>query len=231
METGLLKILFFSFLAFGLYLGIICLPGVKRWLATWDNPWPVSLARLLGSVCFICLPLLYLKLNPMAKDFFIDATRHDGGGWAWLLLAIGLLLPLNLKVANNPVNLAMYPQMRFSGWNVPHVLLSTITWGFYLLGYEFLFRGFLLFGSLIYLGLWPAIILNASLYTLAHLHKNARETLASFPFGIFVAWLAIRYGSFWLPFFIHFIMAISNEWSSIYHHPEMNMYINRKKHG
>jgi membrane protease YdiL (CAAX protease family) len=84
-----------------------------------------------------------------------------------------------------------------------------------------MFRGFLLFSSLPVLGIWPSILLNTAVYSLVHIPKGNKETLGAIPFGILISYLAIETGTFWIAFFTHVILALSNEWFSLRTHPEM----------
>lgn len=101
--------------------------------------------------------------------------------------------------------------------------LSGITWLVFLLGYEFLFRGFLLFASVAVMDVWAAIALNCALYAFAHLYKGPGETFGSIPVGILLCYLTLLTGNIWTALILHSVMALSNEWWSIRAHPNMKV--------
>jgi len=77
-----------------------------------------------------------------------------------------------------------------------------------LFGWEFLFRGFLLFSLYEICGPY-AILIQAVPFTIAHIGKPALETYSCILGGTFFGWLAWRTRSFLYPFFLHWIIATS----------------------
>jgi len=139
--------------------------------------------------------------------------------WSWPLLPLVILL--SYLQASSRSNLEMYPQIRIRVWSTPTLVASAISWILFLLAYEFLFRGFLLFGSLQVMGPWQAIALNVALYSLAHMYKGPGETFGSIPVGIFLCFISLNSGNIWMAMLFHTVMALSNEWFSLRAHPHM----------
>jgi membrane protease YdiL (CAAX protease family) len=147
--------------------------------------------------------ILYL-LIPLALIIFIfrENPRDYGfqlGDWkAGLLLTVGalvLLLPLLWFLMHSEGSMRHYYQS-FDGMNIP---LYTF---FDLLGWEFLFRGWLTFSYTRKFGpegLW----LQAVPFAIAHLGKPEIETLSTIFGGFAFGWLAWRTKSFLYPFLIH----------------------------
>ena len=108
------------------------------------------------------------------------------------------------------------------------ILLNTVGWGLYLLAYEYLFRGILFFGVLPWLGLYATIALNTTIYALAHLPKGAKETIGAIPLGIVVCLITFETGNIWVAFLVHMILALSNDYIALYHHPDMH-YTRQKR--
>jgi len=85
-----------------------------------------------------------------------------------------------------------------------------------LFGWEFLFRGFLLFGLLRVLG--PiAVVLQAVPFALAHLGKPEIETLSTIFGGTLFGWIAWRSRSFLYAFLVHwfilsFVTLVAQGW-------------------
>jgi membrane protease YdiL (CAAX protease family) len=163
----------------------------------------------------------------MPVNNFGSDTDYLAKSIIWWIPAAGLIILINYFAARNENHLAQYPQIRVKEWKPGLITLSAISWITYLTGYEFMFRGFLLFSCFESFGYWPAIIINISLYSLVHLPKGLRETLASVFFGFILSYLTILFGSFWFALFVHITLALSSEWFSIAFHPDMTLAKNR----
>lgn len=142
----------------------------------------------------------------------------------WGYLVIPLIFVASYFQASTSRNLALYPQFRIEKWTPRILLLNGITWIMFLIAYEFLFRGFLLFGSLSVMGTREAILLNCTLYAGAHLHKSPLETIGAIPLGVLLCYLTILTGNIWSAVAIHSFMALTNEWMSIRAHPGMEVH-------
>lgn len=88
---------------------------------------------------------------------------------------------------------------------------TPLQWAVYLLGYECLFRGALLSGLVDPLGVWPALAVVTGLYTLAHLHKPATETLSCIPMGLVFGGCALNTGGFLGPALLHLLIAVTHD--------------------
>lgn len=76
-----------------------------------------------------------------------------------------------------------------------------------LFGWEFIWRGFLLFGMAAVLGPGPAIWLQAVPFAFMHLGKPEVETLTTVFGGAAFGFVAWQTGSFFYPFLIHWFIA------------------------
>jgi membrane protease YdiL (CAAX protease family) len=139
----------------------------------------------------------------------------------WTLGLAGLLMITTFFNASKKDNLALYPQIRAAHWSTSLLVHSALSWALYLLAYEVLFRGIFLFTCNAFLGPLPAIALNASLYSFAHLPKGKKETLGAIPFGLLICWITLSTHSLWTALLVHIAMAWSNEWFSLYYQPQM----------
>ncbi|MBN1439838.1 MAG: CPBP family intramembrane metalloprotease [Anaerolineales bacterium] len=97
------------------------------------------------------------------------------------------------------------PSMRtYYSWQATRILpLMTFL---DLLGWEFLFRGFVLFGYEKKFGV-HALWLQAVPFAMAHITKPAVETLSTIFGGFAFGWVAWRTRSFLYPFLIHWFVA------------------------
>lgn len=187
--------------------------------------------RLLGAVVYGLIPFLVILLvfrRPLGQYGFAGDNVARSILW-WIPVGI-VVSGLSYISARSKKSLEMYPQIRVREWNMGLLVVSALSWVTYLVGYEFMFRGYLLFSCLESFGYWPAIIINICLYSLFHIHKGAREAIGSLFVGFLFCYLTLRLGSFWLTIFIHVTMALAVEWFSLRLQPEMNLIkSNRKK--
>jgi membrane protease YdiL (CAAX protease family) len=187
------------------------------------NARQVVLQRLSGVFFFGILSLLLIVYFLKQYPYSYGCGKPVQGTYVWTLLLSAFLIPLNWFNAKSKSNLEQYPMVKDPEWSFSLLILSALSWIAYLLAYEFLFRGFLLFSSIPVIGIWPAIILNAGVYSLVHIPKGGKEALAAIPFGIIISLLAVKTGSFWIAFFVHVVLALSNEWFSLSVHPEIKL--------
>jgi membrane protease YdiL (CAAX protease family) len=101
--------------------------------------------------------------------------------------------------------------------------LSASSWVAFLIAYEFMFRGFLLFSSVTVLNPAAAIGLNVAIYALAHFYKGPLEVVGAIPLGIILCYLTLHTGNIWSAVIIHSTMALSHEWFSLKAHPQMKL--------
>jgi len=183
--------------------------------------------RLNGFLILGVLPLALLLYFNSGEEIPFLSGSFQTSSILWLIGISILLIAVNYLHKKSKSNLLLYPQIKESNWNPSLLLLSAVTWIAYLLAYEFLFRGLLLSSSLELMGFWPAIIINTGIYSLVHIHKGIVEGLGSVVMGLILCLLVIQTGSFWIAFFIHIVLALSNEWFSI--SAQTNMQFNLRK--
>jgi membrane protease YdiL (CAAX protease family) len=189
----------------------------------------VMYKRLLGILFFGLIPLtmVLLVLHEPLTGYGLSTKHLRKSLLLWLPFASGIVA-ISYFVARNPKNLAMYPQIRIEQWNGRLLALSALGWTGYLAGYEFLFRGFLLFSCLESFGPWSALIINMSLYSLVHVPKGPRETFGSLPFGFLLCYTTLILGSIWFALLTHLTLALSNEWFSLRFQPGMKYVKNAR---
>lgn len=87
---------------------------------------------------------------------------------------------------------------------------------FFLLSYEFFFRGVLFYLSLHHFNLLIAIFINAVMYLLIHLFDSRQEQLGTIPFGIVLCVITYNTGSIWYAFLLHLTLSAVYEISIFY---------------
>ncbi len=184
----------------------------------------VVFERLLGVFFFGIIPLITLLVF-FEKDASIYGLNfnHLLTSLYWITGLAPVLIILNYLNSKKEDNLAMYPQIRVKEWDKKLLFISASTWILYLLAYEFMFRGFLLFVSVDYLGVWPAIALNMGIYALVHVPKGSKEAIGALPLGLLLCIITLQIGQIWVAFIVHVVLALSNEWFSLKAHPEMKV--------
>jgi membrane protease YdiL (CAAX protease family) len=146
-------------------------------------------------------------LIPMAVVLIVfrDSPRDYGfqlGDWrAGLILTAGsilLIAPILYFLAKSDASMREYYdwQVQYLPWQL---LVEMFAW-------EYLFRGWLLFGYARKFGP-EAIWLQAVPFALAHLGKPEIETLSTIFGGFVFGWIAYRTRSFLYPFIIHFFVS------------------------
>nr|WP_294904094.1 CPBP family intramembrane glutamic endopeptidase [uncultured Lacibacter sp.] len=174
--------------------------------------------------------VLFLGIIPAIYFFAVKQYSFADLGLQWgnyktsliYILVMGVLIvTLNYFASNKPDRLAFYPQMRLKEWTIKRVLINSFSWAAYLLAYEFLFRGVLLFSCMEAFGFWPAVAINIALYSTTHIPKGSGETIGAIPYGLLLCYVSVLTGSIAVAFFTHLIMALSNEFFSVHHNPEM----------
>ena len=119
------------------------------------------------------------------------------------------------------LNPEYYPQVRLKVWKPADILLNSLFWILYLLSYEFAFRGLMFFPLLNVLGFWPAAIIGTVIYSSVHIPKGAQEAIFAIPFGLLLYFIAMETSSMLIPFFIHLILALVNDYRSIIINPDV----------
>ena len=132
-----------------------------------------------------------------------------------------IAIPIGFFGSKQQKSLAIYPQIRIYDWTSRSLFISLFGWVIYLLGYEFLFRGFMLLPVADILGFWPAIIVSTVLYSATHLPKGIGEAFGALPLGVLFGIVCLIGDNFWIGFFVHIIMSWSVNLASIYWNPDM----------
>lgn len=151
---------------------------------------------------YLLIPLLVIVLvfreRPAAYGFSLGDWR---AGLKWTLVAWAIAAPV-LYLAGRTPDMAAY----YARYEQPlaGILLNA---ALDLIGWEFLFRGLLLFA--LYRVAGPsAIVLQAVPFALAHLGKPALETFSTIFGGTLFGWVAWRARSFLYAFLIHWYVSV-----------------------
>lgn len=178
--------------------------------------------KFLGFLFMAIVPMtIYVLLfDGSFTDFGLN-WYHVVANWYWLGGIPLFFIFVCSQLARRQKIQLHYPQMRISNWTIGRFVISASGWIIYLIAYEYLFRGLLLFSSIEAFGIWPAIAINVAIYSAVHLPKGVGETLGAIPFGILSCIITISTGTILIPVFAHIGLAVSMEFFAIKHNPEM----------
>jgi len=143
-----------------------------------------------------------LSVNHFSNNLFVILS---------LITIITVILFFNQKINNHNNTL----QINISEWNIYLFLINAAGWITYLIGYEFLFRGILLFECNSSFGFWPAIAINVVIYSAIHLTKGKAQSFGSIVFGGVASYLTITCGTLLIPIIMHVSLSLISDYFSI----------------
>ncbi|MGA2491048.1 MAG: CPBP family intramembrane glutamic endopeptidase [Anaerolineales bacterium] len=170
-----------------------------NWFPGWKNT-GLPTKVLDRTILYFIIPLLIVLLIFRQKSSEFGFTLGD---WkAGIILTLGGILltaPILWLVCHTSTTMQDYYKPLVSGlpWNT---LLDLFSW-------EFMFRGWLLFGFARKFGP-EAIWLQAVPFALAHIGKPEIETLSTIFSGFAFGWVAWRTKSFVYPLLIHWFVSL-----------------------
>lgn len=187
----------------------------------------IMFTRYLGAFSMGVLPAIaFLMAFPETSLPQLGLGLHQETVVATILWAAGLsavMIPLVWINAKKPKTLVNYPQIRAKEWDSKMIAGNLASWAAYLLGYETLFRGLLLFPLVEEIGLWPAIAVNVGMYSATHIPKGPAEAIGAIPLSIVFCLLCVATGTIWIAFLVHIAIAWTNTLTALKHNPDMKM--------
>lgn len=168
---------------------------VERYQTPFHNE---TLDHLLFFGIFPLFSVVFLIRRPLS-EFGVQLGNYKLGGIITLAACLVMLLVM-MVVSKLPDFQAYYISSNQDIWGL---ILNN---GLDLIGWEFLFRGFLLFALAPVCGPY-AIFLQAVPFTVAHIGKPELETYSCIFGGAFLGWLSWKTRSFFYPFLIHWFLA------------------------
>ena len=152
---------------------------------------------------------LVLRRSPMKLGLELGDVR----AWArYLLLFAAVMAAAILAVTRLDPGFASYYQgYRPAGRGVAAFVAYALCYAVYMFGWEYFYRGFLLFGLEPKLGDFAAVV-QAVPFALLHINKPELETYSSIAGGLILGVLALKTRSMWPCFLIHIFIAL---WLSV----------------
>ena len=179
---------------------IAVLSTVSTLLILTDHYYKITSWKLIDrTILYLLVPLTIILVIFREKPGYYGLTLGD---WkTGLILTLGsivLIAPILWFVTHSNIGMREYYQDQIIG--LPWTTFAD------LLGWEFIFRGWLLFGYAKKFGV-DALWLQAVPFALAHMGKPDIETVSTIFGGFAFGWVAWRTKSFIYPFLIHWFVA------------------------
>ncbi len=185
-------------------------PSAWRGVLSWG--WWFGMQGVTGFI----VPVLILTL------IFRRSPAEIGLGWGdWKLASVlaGLYVPIvaigTWVLSDGAEFQAQYPHYQPAATNWHFFVVYELLFLFYWIGWEYLWRGFVLFGTARTFGLY-AIFVQAVPFALLHFNKPLSEAVLSIVGGIALGALVWRCRSFWIAVPIHAAqMLLLDLWCSL----------------
>jgi membrane protease YdiL (CAAX protease family) len=132
------------------------------------------------------------------------------------LIGIPVMILLAYISAKNPAFRAEYPLYRGLLENQSGIGHYWLIYGLYYIGWEFFFRGFMLFGLKNKFGKTYSILIQTIPSCLIHIGKPDAEIFSSIVAGIVFGWVAFRCRSLWPVFIWHWCLGVALDYFIIY---------------
>jgi membrane protease YdiL (CAAX protease family) len=123
-----------------------------------------------------------------------------------------ILIPTSLSAEFQ----SKYPLFFEAKLSTTHFVLHEIAYAIYFIGWEFIFRGYLLFGLKPAIGFY-AVFVQTIPFAILHFGKPEIETFSAILAGIILGYLALRARSFWYGWMLHALIAVTNDTLAAWH--------------
>lgn len=168
--------------------------------------------KIAGAFCYGVIPVIMLKtFTEISPADYGMTTGNIGEKKTIILLSFTCIIILSYIISGFKNLRTRVIQPGLTELKTEKIAIICSGWLIYLFGYELLFRGILWFVCYREFGFFPALLINLSLYSLAHFYQGFIPALGSIPAGIVFCLMAYISSSLLIPFIAHAVMAISFE--------------------
>lgn len=168
----------------------------------------VHYRRLSAFLLYGAVPLLLVRIMPGESPSGFGLSTHLDMNPVYLLPLVALSFFTLLFSSRSTALYRRYPEVRTAMESGGRFLLSSVTYVLYFFGYEFLYRGFLLFGLYRHLGAWKASLVSTAFTALTHLRTPIAVILGSLATGLLFARVVLAAGSLWPVLVLHSCIGI-----------------------
>ncbi|MFQ6081844.1 MAG: CPBP family intramembrane glutamic endopeptidase [Candidatus Aminicenantia bacterium] len=160
--------------------------------------------------------LLFLFPAFIVKFIFKERLKNYGFslgdkkyGFKFVLFTIPFVIFPIIWFASNMANIqAEYPMSKSMLTSTGYIAIYEFFYIFYYFGWEFFFRGYILFGLRERFGNFYSILIQTIPSVLLHIGKPEGETIGAIIVGIGFGYLALRTKSIFWPFLIHLFCGV-----------------------
>lgn len=188
----------------------------KSWGALW-----------FGLVCTAAAVRLFPSMDLADMGFAFPTGSAARATLFWNLALLPLLVLAawagNRKKARSGKGFGRYPEIGASLWGPETFAVHAGFWILYLIAYELLFRGTLLFPLAAAFGPWPAIGINLALYSAVHIPKGAAEAIGALVLGLLLCIITLQTGSILTAVLAHCALALTNGISAFAFRSDMSL--------
>lgn len=173
-------------------------PAEHRLLLSWA--WWFGWQGVTGFLIPIAILALGFRWRPREMGIGL-------GDWRLALIIAAFYIPLVAAgtwfLSADPAFMAQYPHLRQAAFDWEIFLIYQGLFLLYWIGWEYLWRGFVLFGTAPAFGPVLAIVIQAMPFALLHANKPPAEAFLSLLGGLLLGALVWRCRSFWIAVPIH----------------------------
>lgn len=201
----------------GVFLGLITLllgvwPGLYWSFAGLPRDWyqqnPAWIIAPAAAAAFIGGIGAWLDLDRARWGLSVG----DLGWWGPRVAAICLgIVPFVLLAALLFPSLLEYYPSKVARGSAEAFIGTQLGRGVYFVGWEFFYRGFLLFGLGRTVGPGAAALIQAYPFFILHRAKPVVEMMSSYTGGLALSWFCWKAGSFWPAFLLHWMLNLTME--------------------
>jgi len=163
-----------------------------------------------SSIFFLFLiPALIIKFIFKEKLSNYGLRIADGKfGLKVILITYPIIILSMYPASLTPEYQGLNPMYSDAGKSVPVFILYAAVYGLYYIGYEFFFRGYMLFGLRERFGDTYAILIQTVPSCIAHIGRPESEMISSILAGLVFGYLVLRSRSIWYVLVLHWLIGI-----------------------
>lgn len=166
------------------------------------------------SVSCLVIPVLVLfLLKEKISDYGLRFSEKSTG-FKYVLTAVLFFIPVLWVISSFSDFINYYPTLSETKENYSLFIIYQIGLIVYLFSWEFLWRGYFLFGMEKKFGVY-SIFIQVIPFVLLHNGKPFLETVSALAGGILLGYIALRTRSFIYGFFIHYFLIFGIEFISV----------------
>ncbi len=166
--------------------------------------WAYEYRLLIRPVFQFALPLLLIlwPLKKKPRDFGVTLGDVPAGLF-WFVLSSVVMTAIIVPISQTDAFQRYYGKIPLIADSWKYFTIYALSYFFYMTGWEYIFKGYMLFGLEEKWGAAGAVLVQTIPFAMLHIGKPLPETLASVIAGVFLGLMALRTRSFWWGVFIH----------------------------